>query len=179
MAFSSSYVSGLFDGEGCIHIGRRKRGIWLPQFHLQVSISMANPVLRSLAEFTGGYIQVIKRDLKIAGRRRVYTLSWTGNTARNFLASIYDELHVKQEEARLAIIFQDHMNAYKFQARYMGESELRDLVAYRERLRLQVKKCKSLMLIGATDWNVGEFGEHPMPGLKKDAEGQSRAKQAA
>src|SRR4029077_11113599 len=77
MAFSVEYVAGLFDGEGCIHIGRRKRGIRLPQFFLQVSITMAHTMILELEEFTGGYTQTIMRDLHIPGRRRIHTISWT------------------------------------------------------------------------------------------------------
>ncbi len=180
MAFSVEYVAGLFDGEGCIHIGRRKRGIRLPQFFLQVSITMAHTMILELEEFTGGYTQTIMRDLHIPGRRRIHTISWTGTGARDFLESIYDHLHIKQEEARVAIIFQDHMNAYKGHAssNRITLRELQRLTAYREKLRLRVKECKDVMLHGAADWDASEFGEPPMPG-HVDAEGQSRAKQEA
>lgn len=178
MDFSVEYLAGLFDGEGCIHIGRRPRGKWLPSFFLQVNINMANSeLIYSIANQIGGYVTINRHDLARKGRRPAYQLGLSGTPSRLFLQEIYPFIRIKKEEARIAIAFQIHMETYKYQARHMNKEELDAIIAYRERIRLYVKDCKKRLIYGVTDWDVGEFGGHPMPGSEMSAEGQSRAKQ--
>jgi len=179
MEFSAEYLAGLFDGEGCIHIGKRKSGVWLPLYFLNVCMVMTQPeLIYALAEQLDAHTVVHKHDIWKPGRRRAYSWSLDGSHAKNFLIGIYDYLNIKKEEARLAIIFQTNMEKFRYQARHMTSVELDELVKWRERVRLRVKECKNLSLYGATDWNADEFGEPPMPGhWYYDAEGQYRAKQ--
>ncbi len=178
MDFSIEYLAGLFDGEGCVHIGRRPRGIWLPSFFLQVNISMAHSgLVHAVADQIGGYVTINRHDLVRPGRRAAYQLGLNGTPSRLFLQDLYPYLRIKKEEARVAIVFQTHMETYRYQARHMSKEELDAIIAYRERIRLYVKGCKKRLIYGATDWDVGEFGGYPMPGPEMDAEGQYRAEQ--
>ena len=182
MTFNVSYLAGLFDGEGCIFIGRRdgsKSGkSHTPSYNLSVSINMVHrPLIEALAEQFECYIITHKKDLKNPKHRRAFEIVMSGNKARRFLISVYDDLVVKKEEARLAIMFQDHMTRYDGKLMYMSSADQAAIREWRESIRLQVKALKRTSVFGASDWNDGEFGGHPMPDLFGEAEGQYRAKQ--
>jgi hypothetical protein len=180
MKFSTSYLAGLFDGEGCIFISRREpKGKSIsPGFTLTAGINMVHrPLIEALASEFECNIIVHKKDLKNAKHRRAYEIVFCANRARRFLFSIYDDLIVKKEEARLAIMFQDHMNRFDGKLMFMAAADFKAVIEYRERIRLQVKALKRVSFLGASDWNDGEFGGHPMPDLFGEAEGQYRAKQ--
>jgi LAGLIDADG-like domain len=178
MDFSAEYLAGLFDGEGCIHMGKRPRNKRIPGYFISVSIVMTHPeIVYAIAEQFGAYVTVNKKDLKYKSRRRAYQLVFNGTPAKKFLLIIYDYLRIKKEEARIAIAFQTNMENYRGRIMWMSQNEIQALTAYRERLRLRLKECKNLLIYGAADWDVGEFGEYPMPDLETDAEGQYRAKQ--
>ncbi len=180
MKLSTSYLAGLFDGEGCIFIGRRepKRRMIMPYYVLTASINMTHrPLIEVLAAQFGRPILVHRKDLKNINHRVAYEVVFATDAAAEFLKSIYDELFIKKEEARIALAFQDHLNQFRGRAMYMCREDLTALLDYRERLRLQLKACKKVSFFGASDWDVGEFGGHPMPDLFGEAEGQYRAKQ--
>ena len=179
MKFNASYLAGLFDGEGCIFIGKRSLvRLTVPQYHLSASINMVHrPLIDALAEQLDCYVIIHRKDLKNPKHRAAYEIIMGSNRARDFLLSIFDELVVKKEEARLAIMFQNHLNEYRRAIPQMSAKELQALMDYREVIRLKVKALKRSSFLGASDWNADEFGEHPMPGLFGDAEGQYRAKQ--
>jgi hypothetical protein len=182
MAFNASYLAGLFDGEGCIFIARRdgsKSGKFhAPSYNLSASINMVHrPLIEALASQLECNIITHKKDLKNPKHRRAYEVSMSGIKARRFLLSVYEDLIVKKEEARLAIMFQDHMTRFDGKLAYMSASDLNAIRQWRENIRLQVKALKKGSFLGASDWNADEFGGHPMPDLFGEAEGQYRAKQ--
>lgn len=178
MRLSKSYLAGLFDGEGCIFIAKRI-GKRTPHYILTCSICMTHrPLIDLLCEQFERKITIHKIDLRKPHCKRAFELVLSSEKAANFLRLVHDELLVKKEEARLALIFQDHLNAHRGRLSKMARGpEFEELVAYRESLRLQVKACKKISFLGASDWNAGEFGGHPMPGPSEDTEGQYRAKQ--
>lgn len=182
MTFSKSYLAGLFDGEGCIFIARRnvngKYILRFPHYIITTSINMVHrPLIELLAEQLNGHVLVHKKDLKNPKHRRSYEVAFSSDRARDFLASIYDELVVKKEEARLAIMFQNHLNEFRGRLSQMTIEQAQPILAWRESIRLRVKELKRSSFLDASDWNAGEFGGHPMPDLFEDAEGQYRAKQ--
>lgn len=180
MKFSVSYLAGLFDGEGCIFIARRslRRNMVIPYYVMTTTINMTHrPLIEALAEQFDCNVLIHRKDLKNIKHRVAYEVVFASNRARDFLTLIYDELVVKKEEARLALIFQENLNAYRGKIMQMDQARIENLIAWRERIRLQVKACKKVSFLGASDWNVGELGGHPMPGPKMDAEGQYRTKQ--
>lgn len=179
MKFNASYLAGLFDGEGCIFIGKRSLvRLRTPQFHVSASINMVHrPLILALADQLDCHVITHRKDLKNPKHRAAYEVVMSSNRARDFLLSIFDELVIKKEEARLAIIFQNHLNEYRYAIPLMSATEIQAMVDYRETIRLKVKALKRSSFLGASDWNADEFGEHPMPGLFGDAEGQYRAKQ--
>lgn len=167
MEFSTSYLAGLFDGEGCIFIARRmpRRTMIAPYYMLTTSINMTHrPVIEALAQQLDCGILVHRKDLKNPKHQAAYEIALASNRARDFILSIYDELVVKKEQARLALVFQENLNAYRGKFVYMTKAEQDALVEWRERVRLRVKSLKKMSTIGALDWNVGELGGHPMPG---------------
>ena len=181
MKLSIEYLAGLFDGEGCVFVQRMDRvgrGVRIPQHMVWARLNMCHrPLIEMLAEQLDASIIVHKKDLKNPRHRRAYEVSLYGNKAADFLRSVYEFLVIKKEEARLAIELQDHLNRYKGKLPNMPIEHIEPLIAYREIIRLQVKAIKTASFIGVSDWNAGEFGEHPMPDLFEDAEGQYRAKQ--
>ena len=172
MKFSPSYLAGLFDGEGCIFIARRmpRRTMIVPYYMLTASINMCHrPLIEALAQEFDCNVCTHRKDLKNTKHSAAYEILFASNRAKTFIELIYDEMIVKKEQARLALIFQENLNAYRGKFLYMSRPEQEVLTAWRERVRLQVKALKKQTPIGALDWNVGELGGPPMPGLEDEA----------
>jgi len=179
MKFSDDYLAGLFDGEGCIFIQKHKYPSYgYPSYMLYARINMCHqPMIALLAEDLEASIITHRKSLKNPNHRDAYEISLHGVKAADFLYRIYSKLVVKQEEARLAIEFQKNMTYFRNQIQHMTVAEAQRLINWREAVRLQVKALKKVTFIGVSDWNAGELGEPPMPGLFTDADGQPRTKQ--
>jgi hypothetical protein len=137
-----------------------------PYYMFTAGINMCHrPLIEGLAQEFDCNVVTHRKDLRNPKHSIAYEVLFASNRARTFITLIYDELIVKKEQARLALIFQENLNAYRGKFLYMSKPEQEALVAWRERIRLQVKALKKQTPIGALDWNVGEFGGPPMPGL--------------
>ena len=148
------------------------------QYGLWARVNMCHrPLIELLADQLDASIIMHRKDLKNPKHRAAFEVSLYSNKASDFLASIYDELVIKQEEARVAIKFQGHLNAYKHKLTSLCPDELQAVMNYREAAKLQLQALKRGSFIGVSNWNVGELGEPPMPGLATGAEGQPRTKQ--
>jgi len=105
------YLAGLFDGEGFIVIVRSERYdarhlYKNPNYHLDIGIEMSKAeFLKDFAKEFGGTFRYIKKREERYKQQMGWRLS--GNLASEFLQSILPFLKVKQEEAKIAINFQD------------------------------------------------------------------------
>lgn len=103
-----SYLSGFFDGEGCITFTKKERisssGEKKVYKNLRITVNQVNPApIKLLKEFFDcGYLG---KWINKSGRTQFY---WTacGDNAVGVLEKIYPYLIVKKEEAMLAIEFQ-------------------------------------------------------------------------
>ena len=100
-----AYMAGIFDGEGCICIGKhQKKKTWNPTYSLKVNLVMCNPYIPNLFCFTfGGIVYERKRH-----ERHLSEWNWQLNSAKAipFLTVLLPYLKLKRDEARLAIEFQ-------------------------------------------------------------------------
>jgi len=104
-----AYVAGLFDGEGCVVIGKRvqarKRRPPYVQHILMVSVANTNrPALDRLREMFGGCI--ITEKMKYAHHTQGYTWSITSLRAARFLRRIRRYVRIKADQVNLALRFQ-------------------------------------------------------------------------
>ena len=102
-----AYYAGLFDGEGCIHIGKThvKKGGLL--YQLACKIAMYNlPVLEEFKSHFGGSIRHDKKDP--IHNKYGLLVTWTiySSRATTFLSQIMPHLRIKKPQAELAIQFQ-------------------------------------------------------------------------
>lgn len=97
-----AYIAGFFDGEGCVHIGGRRRNT---SYNLEVSIANTNKdILLWIQSIYGGYIKNVRK----AKERHTQCYNWrvVSNQAILFLESIYPFLRIKHNQADGAMAFQ-------------------------------------------------------------------------
>jgi len=95
------YISGFFDGEGCIRISNRK-GV----YRFKVNIINTNlDVLKKIQEIAGG--SLYKYPIYNTNYLQVFSLDLYCNIAKRFLEGIRPYLIIKREQAQLALEFQD------------------------------------------------------------------------
>lgn len=105
IAEERAYAAGLFDGEGCVSIGKgRRASAVVPIYSLSVKITQDDTeALHFIRNLWGGQIRPRKPrpDGKIAS-------DWTSHSraAGLFLADILPFLIVKRDEAEIAVKFQ-------------------------------------------------------------------------
>lgn len=102
-----AYLAGLFDGEGCICIGKAKpRGGRLhPSYHLECAVSMANEYLPTLYRLSFGGSVYFYRD-KHPNHQPAWQWHISAKKAKIFLEAILPYLTIKKGEAELAVKFQ-------------------------------------------------------------------------
>lgn len=100
------YLAGLFDGEGCVVIGRDKNkpSIWFLRAVTAITDGIA---LRGLYDATGcaGNFAVRRTKKKIAKRKAIYQWAMSGRTARWFLYQILPWLLIRERQARAGLMF--------------------------------------------------------------------------
>lgn len=101
-----AYAAGLFDGEGCIHIGRHARG-----YKLQVMLTNTHrPVLDWFQSIWGGKLY----DHPSYHRKRwtmCWTLQWGGKDDEvRLLTDLLPNFQIKRDQALLALRFLDTVN---------------------------------------------------------------------
>lgn len=169
------YMAGLFDGEGCICLVKQRRvDSDLPVYSIRCVLAMCHkPFIKSVqAQFGGLYT-----ERKGAGKsRNSFALQWTNNRAKPFLEALLPHLVMKLEEAEIALDFLARLRhpGTSFWRR-ASKIEIECLQAEREFVRAKLSALKRVN--HSVRWDGDEFGEQPMPGSEKSAEGQPRAKQ--
>lgn len=171
------YMAGLFDGEGCIClVKQRNLKSDLPIYSIRCVLSMCHkPFIKSVqAQFGGLYT-----ERKGSGmQRNSFALQWTNNRSKPFLEILLPHLIMKREEAQIALDYLSRLrNPGTRFWRNASNEEIACLQAERELVRAKLSALKRVN--HSIKWDSGEFGEQPMPGSTKSAEGQPRAKQTA
>lgn len=175
--FSRDYIAGLVDGEGCIFVQRMIKA--RAQYYVWARVNMTDrSFIQALAAQFGGSVITHAKSKKNPRHKDAYEFSLYGRKAAEFLRWIGPALVIKREQAKLAIAVQDHIELHKgkIAAGCYDETQVAEIMQYRETLRLRIKELKHLDS-GSSIVNVDEFGETPMPGSEESAEGQPRAKQ--
>jgi hypothetical protein len=157
------YVAGLFDGEGWITIcvmpfgsmgtGHRYTKDYV-RYQLFVGIGMSYyPLIKKLQDQFGGILNRNDSAHKKSTKNRIcYNWRLGSNQAAEFLSQILPYLQVKDEEAKLAIEFQQHMRNHVNDFRY--RKHLRpQLYAYRQGVveRLKTFKKRSFDVPNGSD----------------------------
>jgi len=101
------YVAGIIDGEGSIHIVRRKEPTTRRGYKYELQISVGNTqewLIRWLHFNFGGYMHVCKAPKK--GNRDCWHWSIRTRDAVDFLKLLLPYLKLKRPQAELALQFQ-------------------------------------------------------------------------
>jgi len=102
-----AYLAGIFDGEGCIVIHKRKtgKGILHPGYHIEVNLANTNEwIVRQFQFSFGGNIYLRKKQT--CQSRTIWAWQVSARKALDFLAVIKAYLKLKRAQAEIAITFQ-------------------------------------------------------------------------
>lgn len=146
---SNEYAAGLFDGEGFIRVAIWKKPNSL-HTRYQVNVGIANtyqPVMERIASKYGGKIYCNRHDLRSPKNRPVHNWLVGSQIASNFLRKVLPFLHIKREQADLALLLQANIDEYrhKLGTPYGGLHPQRDeILSYRRELADKILKLKKV-----------------------------------
>jgi len=108
------YISGFFDGEGCISILKQKRkDMKMPHYFLEIKITNTN---KDVIQYIYNVLKVGRLSKK-ADKRKNHRTQWcwiaNSTEAVYILKLLLPYLKVKKEQAKLAIEFQEKLNRRK------------------------------------------------------------------
>ncbi len=132
------YLTGFFDGEGCIAIIKGKNRLGNTQYGLRVIVSNTNEYVLQLFKFTFGGRIYKKKHLESIKWRDCYAWTLNALNAYEFLKSIYPYLIIKKAEADLAFEFQENQSDYVHGSARLNKKVL-DL---REKQRILMQELK-------------------------------------
>jgi len=108
------YFAGLFDGEGCVRICKRKAygKFKAIRYTLWMELQMSEkPSIDFIAKSFNKQFRIIKPS---GDRRKIaYRFNWHARQARDILKLIFPYLHGKKEQAKVAIDFQNRISCQK------------------------------------------------------------------
>ena len=108
VTISFPYIAGLFDGEGCIVINKRKLPSGSYTYWLGATLTNVHlPVLLRIMNIFGGSIKTAKGKIG-----PIYRWETGANVTVRFLEEIYSFLVIKKDEAFVAINFQQRRESY-------------------------------------------------------------------
>jgi len=120
-----SYLSGLFDGEGSIHLQKRKTKNGYTDWSLALTLCNTNvEVMEYIHKLFGGSLRCDKR---FRGRKDIYRWSAWGYRADYIIRRLHKYLIIKKKQAVVAMCFKD-----TFVGR--GKKLTQDVIAERDRL---------------------------------------------
>lgn len=173
------YLAGLFDGEGCVHIPvQRRADLRVPNYGIRAVVCLTNrEVVQKIAEQYGVSFCKLNKSTTNSNWADAYQVQICGNKAAVFFRQILPHLIVKIECVAVALRLQDDIARYR-RSHWMkfSQDQMDAVIEYREGLRLQLKALNARG--GASVGMLANSGDIPCP-VRKDAEGQSRAKQAS
>lgn len=110
-AVGLAYASGLFDGEGCIHIARQTHQGSRRGYIYRLVVSLSQNHLETLIDFqehVGVAGRLYHRGRQGSTNRDWYTLHYDGKKAEDLITALLPHLLRKKDEAREALHFQHH-----------------------------------------------------------------------
>lgn len=139
-----AWAAGFFDGEGCVIIYNKYSGkTRSPVYGLRITVAqnMKQPLEKLLAMF-GGFMS------KQPWTKGCWFWHCSTNKAREALKKMLPYLQVKEEEARVGIEFQDHVNAYRSYLVPKGRHNVGrwlpdEVIVHRESLKLKLQEIRS------------------------------------
>lgn len=132
------YMSGLFDGEGCITLSKKGVTKLGKIRHPYIRSHITNTNKKSLKFFVdrfGG--KVDKKTTKLPNRRQSYLWRVPSNKLLEFLLLVFKVLIIKKKEAKLAILFLETFNY-----RYSGSKIPNKIRSRRESIYFKMKNLK-------------------------------------
>lgn len=141
-----AYFAGLFDGEGCVRIGKNKPNplhTSTSHYYLQVLISNQHlPILQEIQTVFGGSIQ---ESIKC------YVLHIASRQAASFLKAIKSYSRIKLDEIELALAFQELQNKGALSRSKKSEEYMLLLDGFRLRLSELKQRDKQHFQLEITD----------------------------
>ena len=105
--FSLEYVAGFFDGEGSIGIYKNKRNTYFLRTQVTQNINKeTSELFVFLTNKFGGNLAKMRMECYRNGE--VYNWQLNGKKAKTFLEKLIPFLHVKKEQAELAVAWQNY-----------------------------------------------------------------------
>ena len=134
-----AWAAGLIDGEGCISIAKADRKLKSPHYKMQVQVAMCHkPTIERLYEMFGGSVSM--RHGK-GHNRNSWTWTIFNNQAAVLLKSLLPYMVTKQDEAKVAVEFQEHVVATPSRG---WQGLLPETLAARESMYQACKRLKKL-----------------------------------
>lgn len=119
-----AYIAGFIDGEGCLHIGKRKSGgiHKTNGYFIKITISNTNlSILEWIKSIYGGHIQKIKKGGKC---KDGYQLHFNTQCAINLLDDIQPYLRIKIEQANILREFSELRKVFPKRSLITGQGSL-------------------------------------------------------
>lgn len=136
----SSYVAGLFDGEGCVLFPKLSSRKGIPNGRISLYISITNKNKEVLDEVQKKFKGTVFRN-----QQGIYRWATSANRASKFLKEIFPWLIIKREEALLGILFRVYRGYFKQTRRgtsiKRGNHKSKLQINTEERLRKLLFKC--------------------------------------
>lgn len=129
------YLAGIFDGEGCITLGKTKN--YTETYHLNVNITNTNKDLIDWVLFIVGKGGISRKPRK-ANWKQCYAWKINGELAVKFIKKIYPYLKVKKLQADVAIRYGETIRMKEKRIRLTDEE--RDL---RRNMFLELRKINN------------------------------------
>lgn len=140
------YIAGLFDGEGYVRIAKwQKPNSTHVRYNVFVGLGMTyRPVIETLHREFGGTLTENRHDKRNPNARIQFTWMAASQVAASFLRRVLPYLVVKKEEAEIALVLQEHIDAnpYTPVGRYKTRENRDQLLAFREDLFQEISALK-------------------------------------
>lgn len=108
-----AYMAGFFDGEGCIHLGRYRKGKSSASLTIILVQKESEPIVLASELWPQGKITVAHRNQEQNKGKSYWQFKLHGKAAADALAEMFPYLRGKRDQAKLAIDYQDTLNAFK------------------------------------------------------------------
>ena len=139
---SIQYISGFFDGEGCVSIYSKKEKRGNIRTCLRASIGNTNlGVLDQIKSVHGGAIRVLK-----GVNSPVYLLTFTGKVAVDFIESILEFTVIKKTQIQVALHYWKFVHDTNERYGYRGLDSLGRKIKQKTEKTIQIENKYNLLL---------------------------------
>lgn len=116
--YTIGYLAGIIDGESCVRITKSKGSGKNHKYGVTLAIQMNDPqAIEIFAKYFGGNIHIKKgkprKNKGIDNSHSTYAISYSINKTYNILSLCLKSIHVKKEQAELAIEFIEYKRNLK------------------------------------------------------------------